>query len=538
MRTVRFSLLPAGVALGVVGEWVLYGWGDPGRWVTDLAAGWSMLGCGLVAWSRWPQSRAGVLMTATGSSWFAGNFVTADSAWLAWLSAHALFWYRGPLVDLVLSYPRGRQARLLDRVAIGGGYVAAVVTPIWQSEAAAIALTGCLVAAASASYLRSVGRERRERLAAWQATTFVGLVVAGGAAARMIGASQGVRDARVLAQALGLCVLAVALLAGLIARPWERVPLADLVVELGEARSGTLRTALARTLGDPTLQVGFWSADVAGYVDEAGRPLELPPAGANRSVTRIEREGQTLAALVHDPAVLDDPELVGALAAASRLEASHVRLRGEVRAQLAELESSRRRLVRTGTTERRRLEQRLHDGAERRLLVLEQMLERARAHPGTPRELLEKLGRAEEQLRATLAELRELAHGLHPRALTEHGLAQALVSLGEQSVVPVDLSVAIERLPEEVEAAVYFLCSEALANVAKYASASSVAVSVAVGDGVVRVVIADDGVGGADPTRGSGLRGLADRLEALGGRLTIESFPGKGTRLIGKAPLG
>jgi signal transduction histidine kinase len=538
MRTVRWSLLLAGVALGLAGEWVRYGWGDPSRWVPDLAAGWSMLGCGLVAWSRWPRSRAGVLMTAVGLSWFAGNFVTADTAWLGWLSAHALFWYRGPLVHLVLSYPRGRGASFLDRAAIGGGYVAAVVTPIWQSEVAAIALSGCLVVVASASYLQAVGRERRERLAAWQATTFVGLLIAGGALAHMISASQGVRDARVLGQALALCALAFALLAGLIARPWERVPLADLVVELGEARSGTLRTGLARMLGDPTLQVGYWSPEVAGYVDEAGRPLELPPAGSDRSVTRIEREGETVAALVHDPAVLDDPELIGALAAASRLEASHARLRAEVRAQLAELESSRRRLVRAGTTERRRLEWRLHDGAERRLLVLQQMLEQARARPGTQPELLEKLGRAEEQLRSTLAELRELAHGLHPQALTEHDLAEALAGLAEQGAVAVELSVAIERLPEEVEAAVYFLCSEALANVAKYASASRIAVTVVAGDGVVRVVIADDGVGGADPRRGSGLRGLADRLEALGGTLMIESNPGKGTRLIGTVPLG
>jgi signal transduction histidine kinase len=536
MRTVQWSLLLAGVALGVAGESVLYGWGDPSRWVPDLAAGWSMLGCGLVAWSRWPQSRAGVLMTAVGLSWFAGNFVTADTAWIAWLSAHALFWYRGPLVHLVLSYPHGRRASFLDGAAIGGGYVAAVVTPIWQSEVAAIALSGCLVVVASASYFRAVGRERRERLAAWQATTFVGLLIAGGALAHMISASQGVRDARVLAQALGLCVLAVALLAGLVARPWERVPLADLVVELGEARSGTLRTALARMLGDPTLQVGYWSPDVPAYVDERGRPLELPAPGADRSVTRIEREGQTVAALVHDPAVLDDPELVSALAAASRLEASHARLQAEVRAQLAELESSRRRLVRTGTAERRRLERRLHDGAERRLLGLEQMLELARTRTGTRRELLEKLGRAEEQLRATLAELRELAHGLHPQALTEHGLAQALVFLGERSEVPVELSIAEERLPEEVEAAIYFLCSEALANVAKYASASSVAIFVAASDGVVQVEIADDGVGGADPGRGSGLRGLADRLDALGGTLTIESFPGKGTRLLAEIP--
>jgi signal transduction histidine kinase len=341
----------------------------------------------------------------------------------------------------------------------------------------------------------------------------------------------------VLSQALGLCVLALALLAGLIVRPWERAPLADLVVELGEARSGTLRTTLARTLGDPTLQVGYWSPDAAGYVDEAGRPLELPPPGADRSVTRIEREGQAVAALIHDPAVLDDPGLAGALAAASRLATSYARLRAEVRAQLVELQSSRRRLLRAGVAERRRLEQKLRDGAERRLLRLQQMLEQARAHPETGPELLEKLGRAEQQLLGTLAELRELAHGLHPQALTEHGLPGALVSLGERSPVPVELSVAIGRLPEEVEAAVYFVCSEALANVVKYASASNVSVSVAIGDGVARVEIADNGVGGAAPARGSGLQGLADRLEALGGTLTIESSAGKGTRVVGQVPL-
>jgi signal transduction histidine kinase len=477
-------------------------------------------------------------MTATGLCWFAGNFVTVDSAPLAWLSAHALFWYRGPLVELVLRYPGGRRARLLDRVAIGGGYVAAVVTPIWQSEPAAIALSLGLIAVASASYLRAVGRERRERLAAWLATTFVGVVIAGGAAARLLSASDGLRDARVLAQALGLCVLAVALWAGLVARPWERAPLADLVVELGDARSGTFRTALARMLGDPTLQVGYWSPEVGAYVDEAGGTLGLPSAGDDRSLTRIERGGQPVAVLVHDPAVLDDPGLGGALDAASRLDAWHARLRAEVRTHLAELESSRRRLVRTSTTERRRLERRLHEGAERRLLALEQTLERARSHPAIPPALLERLGRADEQLRATLAELRELGHGLHPHALTEGGLEGALRSLVEQSAIPVDLSIAIERVPEEIEAAVYFLCSEALANVAKYASASRVAVSVAAGDGAVCVVVADDGVGGADPARGSGLRGLADRLDALGGTLTIESFPGAGTRLTGKAPLG
>jgi signal transduction histidine kinase len=537
MRAVRWSLLAAGVALGVAGEWALYGWDDPGRWLPDLAAGWSMLGCGLVAWSRWPRRLAGVLLTTVGVSWFAGNFVTVDAAWVAWLSAHALFWYRGPLVHLVLSYPNGLRRSFLDRAAIAGAYVAAAVTPIWQSEIATIALAGCLVVVASVSYARAVGRERRERLAAWEATTYVALLFAGGAAAALLSSAQAVGDARVLAQALGLCVLAPVLLAGLIVRPWDRAAIADLVVELGEVRSGTLRTALARTVGDPTLQVGYWSGAAVGFVDEAGSPVELPRPGDGRAVTRIEREGQPVAALVHDSAVLDDPELVDALTTASGLAASHARLRAELRAQLVELQSSRRRLLRTVTDERRRLEERLHHGAERTLLELDRALESATARPGASPEVLARLSRAEEQLQRTIAQLRVLSQGLHPRALTEDGLAQALTSLCEQSPVPVELHGGRERLPVDVEAAVYFVCSEALANVAKYASASSASVAITVDDGVARVVIADDGVGGADAARGSGLRGLADRVETLGGTVVVESPPGRGTHVVAELPL-
>lgn len=537
MRAVRFALLLAGLTVGVVGEWLLYGFGDPRHWVPDLAAGWSMLGCGLVAWSRRPQSRAGALMTGVSLAWFAGNFVTSETAWVAWLSAHALFWYRGPLVHLVLTYPRGRPTSFLDRTAIAGAYVAAAVTPIWQSEGAAIALSVGLVVVAGASYLRAVGHERRQRLASWEATTYVALLIAAGAVAGLISASQAVGDARVLGQAVGLAVLAPALLAGLIVRPWGRPAIADLVVELGEMRSGTLRTALVQTIGDPTLQVGYWSPERAGYVDEAGRPLELPRAGTGRAVTRIDWEGQAVAALVHDPAVLDDPEVVDALATASHLAASHAELRAQLRAQLGELHSSRRRLLLAVTDERRRLEERLHDGAERTLLELDQTLGQAIARPGARPELVERLSGAEQQLQGTLAQLRELAQGLHPRALTEHGLARALPALCEESPVPVELHVAGERFPDEVEATLYFVCSEALANVAKYACASSASVRIAADNGVARVVVADDGVGGADPTRGSGLRGLADRVEALGGAIVVESPAGKGTRVVAELPL-
>jgi len=209
-----------------------------------------------------------------------------------------------------------------------------------------------------------------------------------------------------------------------------------------------------------------------------------------------------------------------------------------LRAQLGELQSSRRRLLLAVTAERRRLEARLHDGAERTLLELDRTLEQAIARPGTAQQLVDRLGGAEQQLQGTLAQLRELARGLHPRALTEDGLARALATLCEQCPVPVELHATGERLPEEIEAAVYFVCSEALANIAKYASASSASVRITADAGVARVVVADDGVGGADAARGSGLRGLADRVETLGGTFVVEGPPGKGTRVVADLPIG
>jgi len=537
MRAARFLVLSAGAALGVVAEWTLYGWADPGHWVPDLAAGWSLVACGVVAWWRRPQSRAGVLMAATGLIWFAGNFTTAGGAWLPWLSEHALYLYRGPLVHLVLTYPRGRAVGRLERAAVTAGYVAAVVTPVWRSESATIALSVALVAIASGEYLRSVGHGRPMRLAALQATALVGAVLTAGAALRLGVATEGAGRATLLGLQLALCVLAIAALVGLLEAPWERGRVTDLVVELGEARSDTLRASLARTLGDPSLQVGYWSPAASAYMDEAGRQIELSPPTGRRSTTRIDREGGPAAVLVHDAAVLADPRLLDAVATATRLAASNADLQAKVRAQVGELQASRRRLLRSRDAERRRLEQRLREGAEQRLLHLEGQLAGARSLTAPGSGTATAVARAEDQLGQALGELRELARGLHPRVLAESGLAGAIASLAERCPVPVALRLSAARLPEDVEAAVYFACSEVLANVAKYSSATSVTLSCEVADGAVRLEIADDGVGGADPARGSGLRGLSDRIDALGGRLRIASPPGGGTRIDAEIPL-
>ena len=516
----RLLLWAAGAIVGVTAEWVAYGWSRPGRWLPDLVTGWTLIGCGLAGWSVRPGSRSGALMAATGFTWFAGNF-----------GAAAIYLYRGPLVQMVLSYPGGKLAPGRVRAAVAVGYGAALVPAVWRSEVATIVLSSLLVGVAGAVHAGAVGRQRRASGYALRATTFLAIVLAGTAGVRLAVPTQVATDATLLAYQAALCVLAAALLAGLARTPWEQAPVTDLVLELGEGRSGSLRDALAGALGDPTLAVGYWLGD--GYVDAHGRPLALPAAGSDRRVTPVERDGERIAVLVHDRAVLEDPGLSDALATAARLASSNARLQAEVRDQLVELRASRRRLVRAGDEERHRLERRLHDTVQRRLSELARSLEGA--HAGAGRAAL--LQGAEEQLARTIGELRELAAGLHPGGLDEGGLSGALASLVARSPVPMAVSVPDARLPEEIAIAAYFVCSEAVANVIKYAAASHVVVSVSVGDGCVRVAVADDGVGGADPAAGTGLRGLADRLEALGGTLRIDSPPGGGTRVTAELPL-
>jgi signal transduction histidine kinase len=521
VRTVRLALVPAGLALGVAAEWAAGR--DASHWVPDLVVGWAFLACGLVAWSKRAESRSGALMVATGGAWFAGTFFD-----------QLVYLHRGPLVHLVLAYPRGRLRGRFGWTAAALAYGTAVSTEVWQNEGAAIGLSAAFVAVACRGYLGAVGRERRERLASLSATAAVAFVFTGLALAQLVLPIEDVKEPGLLAYEAALGALAVALTVALLRAPWERL-YTDLVVELGEERSDSLRDALAAALGDPTLEVGYWSQAAGAYVDAAGVALD-PETGNGRSLTRIDRDGERVAVLVHDRAVLDDPGLLEAVGTASRLAATNAQLQAEVRARVAELEASRRRLVESRDRERLRLEQRLHDGAEEQLAALSAVLARARERAPSS-ETAQRIDSAAQQLERTEDELRGLARGLHPRSLSELGLRGALRSLAQESRVPVDLSLPTEALSGPVEAAVYFVCSEALANVAKYAAASRASVAVAARDGRVCVEIRDDGVGGADPARGTGLAGLADRVESLGGTFRVVSQAGEGTRVVAEIPL-
>jgi signal transduction histidine kinase len=240
---------------------------------------------------------------------------------------------------------------------------------------------------------------------------------------------------------------------------------------------------------------------------------------------------------VHDATLRDDPALLDAVCAAAGIALENAQLQAELRARLVELKGSRARIVEATLLERQRLERDLHDGAQQRLVSLSIELGVLGGRLDGDADAKRALTKARRELAESLEELRELARGIHPAVVTGHGLAVALESLAARAPVPVRLAVDVaSRLPEQVEVAAYYLVSEALTNVAKHAFASGAAVELTRANGELVVEVVDDGVGGANTSRGSGLRGLADRVEALDGRLRVWSPPDGGTRIRAEIP--
>jgi signal transduction histidine kinase len=339
-------------------------------------------------------------------------------------------------------------------------------------------------------------------------------------------------------QVAGFIALPLALLVGMLRARLARANVGDLVLALEHVAPAGVRDALARALGDPGVAVAFWLPERQAYVDAAGRPFELPAEDGRRAVTRLEHEGEPLAAIVHDASLADEPRLLEATSAAVRLALENARLHAEMRAQLARVQESRVRIVEAADEERRRIERDIHDGAQQRLVALALQLRSAqrRRGAGADPEVDALLEAAVEELQVAVEELRELARGVHPAILTEEGLAAALDSLRSRTPLPVALDVPDCRFPAGVEATVYFVACEALANVVKHARATRAAIRAERRNGVLHVEIEDDGVGGARADVGSGLRGLADRVEALGGRFVVRSPAGGGTLVVGEIP--
>jgi signal transduction histidine kinase len=533
---------------------------------------------GVLVWQRRPETRTGLLLTA-----YPFVDILSSGKWIFW--NHALpvtvafasaYLYVPLFGHLILSYPTGRLATRLERFFVAFAYVFAVLaalpsllfldTQAWNDRLGFACFDCALPITHVASHEISGFRDAIDWLLLPLALIFLALLVRklvraspGGrrivfplsivaffAAAQFITriALNGTPDSSPtdttwfwINELTGIAI-PLSLGVGLLLGRGARSAVADLVVELERTPPGFVREALARTLGDPSLELALFLPERAVYVDGRGRALELPAGGSDRAVTVLGPAEAPVAALIHDPVLLERKGLLEAAGAAARLALENERLQAELRAQLAELRASRARIVQAGDEERRRLERNLHDGAQQRLLGLGLALQLARAELGAAANgAAELLADAEGELRTALDELRELARGIHPAILTDQGLGAALRSLAERSSVPVTIAATPEqRLGESVEAAAYFLVSESLANCSKYARASRVSVSVIRRNGHAVVDIDDNGVGGADPSHGSGLRGLSDRVQALDGTFRFESPHGGGTHIHAEIP--
>ena len=334
-----------------------------------------------------------------------------------------------------------------------------------------------------------------------------------------------------------LIAVALAVLADMMRARLAQSAVGELVVELGaNTTPPNLRDVLARALHDASLEVAFWLPEFEMYADRAGRRLELGPA-AGRATTIVEHGGRPVAALLHDASLQKERALLDAVGAAAGMALENARLESELRARVEELRRSRTRIVEVAQSERRRLERDLHDGAQQRLVTLSVQLTGLAKRLTDDPAAMNALTTARSELDESMRELRELARGIHPAVITERGLAAALDGLGSRASIPVEIKVDLDgRLPEVVELAAYYFVSESLTNAAKHARASSASVEVTENEAGVCVEVLDNGVGGANADGGSGLCGLQDRVEALGGRVRIWSPSGGGTRLRAEIP--
>jgi signal transduction histidine kinase len=332
----------------------------------------------------------------------------------------------------------------------------------------------------------------------------------------------------------------IAFLVGLLDARLARASVGDLFVELRADQSpASLRDALARALRDPSLELAYWLPEFGSWADLNGQGVALPETASGRATTLIDRDGTRMAVLIHDPALEDERELLAAAGAAAGIALENGRLQAEQKAHLEELKGSRARVIEAGQRERKRLERNLHDGAQQRLVALSLELSLLEKQMAADSDARARLDQARREIAVSLDELRALARGLHPAVLSGHGLDVALQSLAANASFPVRLAVGFdERLPEQIEVAAFYVVSESIANIGKHAGASSASVDLSRVGALLVVEVVDDGVGGADSEGGSGIRGLADRVEALGGALRVWSPAGGGTRLRAELPCG
>jgi hypothetical protein len=520
MRRILVAI-PVAVALGLVAE---TGWPpgiDPRIVLADLATGWVLIGCGLAAWSA-RRTPIATLLVLTGVAWFAGTLVPA-----------AAFVHRGPLVHLLAASPTGRvRGRMLHGI-VAAAYVVSAVPSVSRIDGVGVLVGLVVVVLAGRSLVGLRRRHGRSTLLSGLLGVAIGLALIVPSVARIAGTP--IDAAGLVAYELALGGFALAVVAEILWRASAPGALTRIVVDLGgAAEAGTLRDRLARAVGDPSLLLGYAVEGVErSWVDDTGSPIERPAPTAERSVTPIAVGGRELGFVAHDPAFLGDPRAMALIASAAGLAISNSATQAEIRRRVADVDASRQRLVHAGDAQARHVESALENGALARLRRAAELLQAAAQGSADDGRLAEAiLG-----LESSRDRLREFARGVYPGILRSGGLAAAIAELASHSPVPIETTVETNRRFDPVaESTLYFVCAEALANVAKHARAGRVRIGLAERMGGPEVTIEDDGVGGAAIESGVGLRGLADRLEALGGHLSLDSRPGLGTSLVARVP--
>jgi signal transduction histidine kinase len=474
------------------------GWSSPLRWLPDLLVGWVMLGCAAAAGAR----RLPLLLS--GLAWFAGT------VWPV-----AAFWHRGPLLHALLADPSPRVATRWHPLLVPVGYVVAVTVPGWANGVAIASLVTASIVV--------------RHLAGWRAVAGTGWVAA------LVAAAVATPYPNLTLPILALYQAAVCGVAATAAidRPGPAAPrITDLVVEViepGTAGTGVLQQGLRGAMDDPTLVVGLWSPELSTYIDPDGAPVRLPTRSTDRTVISVDRDGRPFAVLVHNAVAATRRPLVDAVLAATRLTDEHAKLQERLRAQVADLVASRRRLLLVADEERRRLDDQLRQGPQRTVGRILDRLREAQTDGN--------LARAVEHLRGTLDDMKNLAAGLYPRDL-DAGLNAALATLASRCPIPTRLTAEpVDGCRSEVELSAYYTISEALTNAAKHSDATSVIVDVRRVGNDLLCTITDNGTGRADPRAGTGLLGVIDRVATLGGSVRLDSKPASGTRLAVRLPL-
>jgi signal transduction histidine kinase len=516
---------------------------------------------GLIAWRRRPDSRLGVLMVAAGFVSFLSFLYWANNDVLFTIGVATQLLPPVLFLHVFLAFPSGRLESRPERVVVAAAYGAAALT----LPALALAQESPRNVVALVAAPAIADAVQRAQLVIMSGLSLAGIVVL---VQRRRRGGRTIRHALgLLIDAFSLALLMIALLllavffqwtviqetvrlttfavigiapivflVGLLASQLGRASVADLFVDLGvNPGPAELQHAVARALRDPSATLAYRVEEFDAYANIDGLEVDVEPA-PGRSATPIVRDGTPVAMLLHDAALDDEPELLSSVAAAIGMTIHNAQLQVELRARLEELRGSRARILQAERLERRRLERDLHDGAQQRLVAVALELGKMAEHVADA-ELRRRIDDARDEVSASLADLRDLAHGIHPAMVSDHGLMVALESLATNATVPVRIDGAVDgRLPEPVELAAFFTVSEALANIAKHANASAADITLERGPVMLCVEVADDGVGGATTDHGTGLRGLADRMEALGGRLQVWSGPDRGTRLRAEIP--